>query len=400
MQPSDAAQLPVNGAPRGLSILGSTGSIGTQTLDIARLFPEKVQVRALTAHRNAELLARQALEFRPDCVALGDVSGVGLLKEALAGTGIRVLAGTEGLCEAAVMPEAEVVMAAVVGVAGLEPVLAAVQAGKTIALANKETLVVGGALVNELLEPHGSLLIPVDSEHSAIFQCLIGEPERAVESIVLTASGGPFRTRPAETFAAITRAEALRHPNWSMGSKITIDSATMMNKGLEVIEARWLFHLEASQIEVLVHPQSIIHSMVTFTDGSTKAQLGVPDMKVPIQYALSYPDRWPAPHLRIDWSRLNALDFEPPDMARFPCLRLAYEALASGGTAPAVLNAANEQAVALFLEDRIRFIDIPHCVETALEKLARTVQPSYPMLVEADAEARRLVLEHGRAVPD
>jgi len=400
MHPSDAGSFPINGAPRGLSILGSTGSIGTQTLDIVRLSPEKLRVRALTAHSNAALLAQQALEFRPECVALGEASGAAALETALAGTGIRVLAGVEGLNEAATLPDVETVVAAVVGVAGLEPVLAAIRASKTIALANKETLVVAGALVNGLLEQHGSTLIPVDSEHSAIFQCLVGEPERTVESIVLTASGGPFRTRPAETFDAITRAEALRHPNWSMGSKITIDSATMMNKGLEVIEAHWLFHLDASQIEVLVHPQSIIHSMDTFADGSTKAQLGVPDMKVPIQYALSYPDRWPAPHPRIDWKDLKALDFEPPDMTRFPCLRLAYEALAAGGTAPAVLNAANEQAVALFLEDRIRFVDIARSVETALEKLATAMQPSYATLVEADAQARRLVLEHGGGVPN
>jgi len=279
-------------------------------------------------------------------------------------------------------------------------VLAAIRADKTIALANKETLVVAGALVNDLLTRHESTIIPVDSEHSAIFQCLAGEPLHAVETLILTASGGPFRTRPAETFGAITREEALRHPNWSMGAKITIDSATMMNKGLEVLEARWLFDLQAEQIEVLVHPQSIIHSMVTFADGSTKAQLGMPDMRVPIQYALSYPDRWPAPHPRIDWGRLRGLDFEPPDADKFPCLRLAYEALACGGTAPAVLNAANEQAVALFLEGRIRFVDIPRRVEAAMQQLARAVQPSYDALVEADAAARRLVLEHGRGVPD
>ncbi len=400
MLPPDAAAFPVNGAPRGLSILGATGSIGTQTLDIVRLFPDRLRVRALTGHSNAELLARQALEFLPDCVVIGKAAEAPPLREALAGTGIRVLDGPAGLCEAAALPEADVVMAAVVGVAGLEPVLAAIGAGKTIALANKETLVVAGALVEASLAQHGSTLLPVDSEHSAIFQCLVGEPARAVESLVLTASGGPFRTRALETFAEITRDEALRHPNWSMGAKITIDSATMMNKGLEVIEARWLFGVQAEQIEVLIHPQSIIHSMVTFTDGSTKAQLGMPDMKVPIQYALSYPDRWPAPHPRIDWSRLKGLDFEPPDVDKFPCLRLAYEALAFGGTAPAVLNAANEQAVALFLKDHIRFVDIPRVVEAALGKRARTVQPSYETLVEADAEARRLVMEHGGGVPD
>ena len=400
MPSPEAASFPVNGAPRGLSILGATGSIGTQTLDIVRLFPDRLRVCALTAHRNAHLLAQQALEFRPDCVVIGDVAEASSLREALAGTGIRVLDGPSGLCEAAALPEVDVVVAAVVGVAGLEPVLAAIRSGKTIALANKEALVVAGALVDALLAQHGNTLIPVDSEHSAIFQCLIGEPARAVELLVLTASGGPFRTRPVETFDQITRDEALRHPNWSMGAKITIDSATMMNKGLEVIEAHWLFGLEAGQIDVLVHPQSIIHSMVTFTDGSTKAQLGMPDMKVPIQYALSYPDRWPAPHPRLDWGQLKGLDFEPPDLDKFPCLRLAYDALAVGGTAPAVLNAANEQAVALFLKERIRFVDIPRVVETALGKLARAVQPSYEILVEADAEARRLVLEHGKGVAD
>ncbi len=389
-----------NAAPRGLSILGATGSIGTQTLEIVRLFPERLTVRALTAHRNAGLLARQALEFRPACVVIGEARQAPALREALAGTGIRVLTGEAGLCEAATLEEVETVVAAVVGVAGMEPVLAALRAGKKVALANKETLVVAGALVEALLAAHGGALIPVDSEHSAIFQCLVGEPDRAVESLVLTASGGPFRTRPAETFAAITRAEALCHPNWSMGAKITIDSATMMNKGLEVIEAHWLFDLAAEQIEVLVHPQSIIHSMVTFIDGSTKAQLGVPDMKVPIQYALSYPDRWPAPHQRIDWRALRCLDFEPPDFGKFPCLRLAYEALRAGGTAPAVLNAANEQAVALFLADRLRFIEIPQVVEAALEKLAAPLQPSYEALVAADAEARRRVLEHGRVLSD
>ncbi|MFQ5568581.1 MAG: 1-deoxy-D-xylulose-5-phosphate reductoisomerase [Rhodothermales bacterium] len=400
MPSSSTPSYSINGSPRGLSVLGATGSIGTQTLDIVRLFPERFRVQALTAHRNATLLAEQALEFRPDCVAIGEASEHAALKAALAGSGIRVLEGTAGLCEAATLPAVDMVVAAVVGFAGLEPVLAAIRAGKNIALANKETLVVAGALVNELLAQHGSTLIPVDSEHSAIFQCLVGEPAQAVESLILTASGGPFRTRYAETFAHITREEALCHPNWSMGAKITIDSATMMNKGLEVIEARWLFDLDAGQIDVLVHPQSIIHSMVTFTDGSTKAQLGVPDMKVPIQYALSYPERWPAPHERIDWRALSCLDFEPPDVEKFPCLRLAYEALAFGGTAPAVLNAANEEAVALFLSDRIRFIDIPRRIETALEKLAVSVQPSYEVLVEADSEARRLVLEHGGGVSD
>ena len=382
---------------QGLCLLGSTGSIGTQALEVARLFPERLSVRALTAHSNVELLARQALAFRPACVAIGDAAHYGRLCEALAGTGIRVLAGAEGLCEAATLDGVDTVLTAVVGFAGLRPTLAAIEAGKKIALANKETLVVAGALVAERLEATGGTLIPVDSEHSAIFQCLVGEPRHAVETLLLTASGGPFRTRPAETFAAITREEALRHPNWSMGAKITIDSATMMNKGLEVIEARWVFGIEHARIRVLVHPQSVIHSMVAFTDGSVKAQLGVPDMKVPIQYALTFPDRWPAPHPRLDWSELRRLDFEEPDLDKFPCLRLAFEALERGGTAPAVLNAANEAAVALFLRERIRFVDIPRLIERALAEPAETPpQLSFETLVDADARTRRLVKElHG-----
>lgn len=386
-----------NGRPQGLSILGSTGSIGTQTLEVVRLFPDRLRVRALTAHSNAALLIEQALEFQPDCVVLGDEGELETVREALGGTEIRVLCGSEGLSEAATLPEADTVVAAVVGFAGMEPVLAAIKAGKRIALANKETLVVAGALVGRLVREHGATLIPVDSEHSAIFQCLVGEPENSVERLILTASGGPFRTRPRDTFDAITRDEALQHPNWSMGAKITIDSATMMNKGLEVIEARWLFDLGADRIDVLVHPQSIIHSMVAFADGSTKAQLGVPDMKVPIQYALSYPTRWDAPHERLDWTALQCLDFETPDLEKFPCLRLAYEALRKGGTAPAVLNAANEAAVALFLNERLRFVDIPRVIEAVLDALP-VADATYDALQNADAEARRRVAEHARAV--
>ncbi|ARA92089.1 1-deoxy-D-xylulose-5-phosphate reductoisomerase [Rhodothermaceae bacterium RA] len=388
---------PPSDGPRGLAVLGSTGSIGTQTLEVVRLFPEAFRVQALTAGRSAERLIEQARAFRPVCVVLEDEAAWKEVRAALAGTGIRVLRGADGLCEAATLPEVDVVMAAIVGAAGLPPVLAAIEAGKLIALANKETLVVAGALVREHLRRHRGVLIPVDSEHSAILQCLVGEPVQAIEELILTASGGPFRTRPASTFASITRDEALQHPNWSMGAKITVDSATMMNKGLEVIEAHWLFDVPADRLRVLVHPQSIIHSLVTFQDGSTKAQLGVPDMKVPIQYALSYPARWPAPHERIDWAALRCLDFEPPDVEKFPALRLAYEALAHGGTAPAVLNAANEQAVALFLEERIRFIDIPRLIEAALEaRSTAEPQPSLATLIETDAETRRYVRERGQ----
>ncbi len=386
--------------PRTLALLGSTGSIGTQTLEVVGLFPERFHVHVLTAGTNAALLARQARAVEPAYAVIADVAKAGALREALSGTSTHVLAGEEALCEVAALEAVDVVVAAVVGFAGLAPVARALRAGKTVALANKETLVAGGALIRDLLDANGGALLPVDSEHSAIFQCLAGEDARAVEELILTASGGPFRTRAPGTFGQITPAEALDHPNWSMGAKISIDSATMMNKGLEVIEARWLFDVAPEAIRVLVHPQSIVHSMVTFCDGATKAQLGVPDMKVPIQYALSYPARWPAPHDRIDWSALRGLDFEPPDAEKFPCLRLAFDALEAGGTAPAVLNAANEQAVALFLEEKIGFTDIPRCIETALERLAADVRPTLDALRAADAEARRLVQELGPPAAD
>ena len=378
---------------RGLAILGSTGSIGTQTLEVVRLFPERFRVRALTACSSVDALLAQVSEFKPDCVVLEEEDAYRAVRSTLADTGTRVLQGTEGLCEVAAMDGVETVVAAIVGVRGLLPVLAAVKAGRRLALANKETLVVGGALVRKHLAEGGGMLLPIDSEHSAILQCLVGEEGRSVERLILTASGGPFRTRPAGDFDGITPEEALRHPNWSMGAKITIDSATMMNKGLEVIEARWMFDVDPDQIEVLVHPQSIVHSMVTFCDGSMKAQVGLPDMRIPIQYALTFPERWPAPHPRIDWSAISSLDFEAPDTERFPCLPLAYEALRRGGSAPAVLNAANEEAVALFLARRIRFSDIPRMVEHALEKAAGEADPDVDGLLEADAEARRRVQE-------
>lgn len=381
-----------------LSVLGSTGSIGTQTLDIVRLFPDRFDVYALTAGTNADLLIAQAREFLPECVVLGDARRRKQVEQALEPLGIRVLAGQEGLCEAATLDGVNTVVAALVGFAGLESVIEAVRAGKKVALANKETLVVAGQLVTHLLKEHKGTLVPVDSEHSAIFQCLVGEPANSVESLILTASGGPFRTRPAETFGVITREEALAHPNWSMGAKITIDSATMMNKGLEVVEARWLFDIPADRISILVHPQSIVHSFVAFADGSAKAQLGLPDMRVPIQYALSYPERWPAPHERLDWSGAMHLHFEPPDRAKFPCLDLAYEALEAGGAAPAILNAANEQAVALFLAGKIRFTDIPDAIDQALGSVPVQEHPELEDLIACDAEARRVVQEHVRAI--
>ena len=378
---------------RGIALLGSTGSIGTQALDIVRLFPDKLKVCALAANRNVDLLVKQAEEFLPECVAIGDANAYHEVKQRLSSHSIEVLVGEEGLKSIAVRPSIHTIVAAVVGFAGFSSVIEGIRAGKEIALANKETLVAGGMLINELLETHDGTMIPIDSEHSAIFQCLVGERERRVEKITLTASGGPFRKRAKDSFSTITKKEALAHPNWSMGAKISIDSATMMNKGLEVIEARWLFDVTAEKIEVLVHPQSIIHSLVTFTDGSTKAQLGEPDMHVPIQYALSYPDRWPAPHPRLDWRKIPELQFESPDFDKFPCLQLAFDALRQGGTAPAVLNAANEAAVSLFLKDGIRFVDIPVVIEGAISKFASTTYPSMDRLVTLHKQVQHHVLE-------
>lgn len=376
-----------------LAVLGSTGSIGTQTLEIVRLFPERLNVFALAAHRNIALLAEQVREFRPAFAVVADPALYDDFRHAVGDVPVEVLAGKEGLKAVARQQEVDTVVAAIVGFAGLSSVMEGIRAGKEIALANKETLVAGGEMVNRWLETYTGVMIPVDSEHSAIFQCLVGESGMEVEKLTLTASGGPFRDRPAETFEAITKAEALDHPNWSMGAKITIDSATMMNKGLEVIEARWLFDIAPEKIDVLVHPQSIVHSFVSFCDGSTKAQLGAPDMRVPIQYALSYPERWPAPHPRIDWTASSNLAFESPDFDRFPCLRLAFEALKAGGSAPAVLNAANEKAVALFLKERIRFVEIPGVIETALEHFAGKTYTTLEELAALHHEVQRRVLE-------
>lgn len=386
---------PTSASPtlKHITLLGSTGSIGTQTLELIRLFPDRLKVAALTAGRNASLLIEQARLFRPEVVVIGDVSLLPQVTHALVGTGIRVLAGEAGLIEAATLAKTNLVVAAMVGYAGLKPTVAAIQAGKEIALANKETLVVAGALMQKLVQTHQVSILPIDSEHSAIFQCLVGEPLEQVESLILTASGGPFRNRPLDTFVHITKAEALKHPNWTMGAKITIDSATMMNKGLEVIEARWLFDVDPAQIQVLIHPQSIIHSMVLFKDGSTKAQLGVPDMKVPIQYALTFPDRWAAPHARLNWYEVAQLDFAPPDFNRFPCLALAFESLNIGGVTPAVLNAANEEAVALFLAEKIRFTDIPICIEQAIRQLGNGNEADLSALATIDLETRAFVQE-------
>ena len=390
-----------DGPPRGLAILGSTGSIGTQALQVAALFPERLRVCALTANRSWEALARQARAVRPDLVVLADDARLPELREALAGLHtpdgrpVEVHGGEAVLEDVACMDAADVVLTAVVGACGVRPTLAAVRAGKTVALANKEALVVAGAIVEAEAERSGAQILPVDSEHSALFQSLQGEAMDGVERLTLTASGGPFLRHTADEIARVTRADALAHPNWDMGAKISIDSATLMNKGLEVIEARWLFGLGPDRLGVVVHPQSIVHSLVTFRDGSTKAQLGVPDMKVPIQYALTYPARWPAPHERLDLAATGRLDFEAPDLGRFPALGLALRALQAGGAAPAVLNAANEAAVALFLDEQIGFQDIAHLVEAALAAHAVREADALDLdaLLAADAEARRCVGE-------
>jgi 1-deoxy-D-xylulose-5-phosphate reductoisomerase len=383
-------------APIGICVLGSTGSIGTQTLQIVDSLPGRFRVEYLTARRGGRLLVEQALRYQPRAVAVSDDQSFTQVREALAGSGVEVVGGPGSDSALASRIEAEVVVAAIVGFAGLRPVLAALDRGATVALANKETLVAAGAIVSRAMSKGSGRILPVDSEHSAIFQCMQGEDGRAVRRIILTASGGPFRDRALDTFATITKDEALLHPNWNMGAKITIDSATMMNKGLEVIEARWLFDLRAEQIDVLIHPQSIVHSLVEFVDGSTKAQLGAPDMRVPIQYAMTYPERVAAPNPRIDWGATPSLEFRQPDLERFPCLGLAYDALRKAGSEPAALNAANEAAVSLFLEDRIRYADIAATIDRAVNATDWVAEPDLPTLVEVDALARRRVSEQKR----
>lgn len=349
-----------------ITILGSTGSIGTQTLDVIGTHPELFHAGVLTAGSNWQLLARQAREHHARLAVIADERYYAPLREALAGSGTEVAAGSAAICEAAGEPGRDIVVGAMVGYSGLEPTLAAISQGKRIALANKETLVAAGRLVTDTCRRTGAVLLPVDSEHSAIFQCLCGESGKSVSKLILTASGGPFRTMPAEEMHAITPADALKHPNWDMGAKVTIDSASMMNKGFEMIEARWLFDVMPDNIEVLVHPQSVIHSMVEFCDGSIKAQLGLPDMRMPIRYALGYPERIEAPGERLDLAAVGKLTFERPDTLRFPLLRLAYEVIATGGNAPTVLNAANEVAVKAFLDKRIPFTEMPRIAADTL----------------------------------
>ena len=371
-----------------IAILGSTGSIDTQALQVIEEHPDLYEAYALTANNQVELLAAQARKFMPAAVVIANEAKYLQLKEMLADLPIQVYAGADALCEIVEAKPIDVVLASMVGYAGLRPTMNAIRAGKAIALANKETLVVAGELINALAQQYHTPILPVDSEHSAIFQCL--EPNNALEKVILTASGGPFRKFTMEQLQHVTKEQALKHPNWDMGAKITIDSATMMNKGFEVIEAKWLFGVRPDQIEVVVHPQSVIHSMVQYEDGAVKAQLGMPDMRLPIQYAFSYPQRIKASFDRLDFTTMKELTFEQPDTNRFRCLALAYEALNRGGNMACIVNAANEVVVSAFLKDRIPFLRMSEVIEQAMAKVPFIQTPTYEDYVATDAEARRI----------
>ena len=371
-----------------IAILGSTGSIGTQALQVIEEHPDLYEAYALTANNQVELLAQQARKFMPAAVVIANEAKYLQLKEMLADLPIQVYAGADALCEIVEAKPIDVVLASMVGYAGLRPTMNAIKAGKAIALANKETLVVAGELINALAQQYHTPILPVDSEHSAIFQCL--EPNNALEKVILTASGGPFRTFSMEQLQHVTKEQALKHPNWDMGAKITIDSATMMNKGFEVIEAKWLFGVRPDQIEVVVHPQSVIHSMVQYEDGAVKAQLGVPDMRLPIQYAFSYPQRIKASFDRLDFATMKELTFEQPDTNRFRCLALAYEALNRGGNMACIVNAANEVVVSAFLKDRLPFLRMSEVIEKCMGKVPFIQTPTYEDYVATDAETRRM----------
>jgi 1-deoxy-D-xylulose-5-phosphate reductoisomerase len=379
---------------KSIAILGSTGSIGTQALEVIEANPDRFIVEVLTAGRQADLLIQQAVKFSPNTVVIGDESQYQKVFDALDPKGIKVYAGTKALSSVVQMDTIDMVLVALVGYSGLLPTIKAVEAGKNIALANKESLVVAGDIVTRLAEEKGVNIYPVDSEHSAIFQCLVGEFHNPIEKIILTASGGPFRGRTRDQLQQVTKADALKHPNWDMGAKITIDSASLMNKGLEVIEAKWLFNLTKEQIEVIVHPQSIIHSMIQFTDGSIKAQMGLPDMKLPIQYALSYPERLNSDFPRFTFADYPSLTFEQPDMATFKNLALAFQSMDQGGNKPCALNAANEVVVKAFLEDKIGFLAMADIIETSIDKIPLIEKPSYEEYVETDKETRIKTLEY------
>jgi 1-deoxy-D-xylulose-5-phosphate reductoisomerase len=376
-----------------IAILGSTGSIGRQALEVIGAHPDYLEVEVLTAQHNADLLIDQAKAFKPNAVVIGDETHYQKVKEALLPVGVKVFAGENALASIVQMDSIDLVVTAVVGYAGLKPTISAIEAGKTIALANKETLVVAGELITRLAQQKGVNIYPVDSEHSAIFQCLVGEFHNRVEKIILTASGGPFLGRNRTDLESVTRAQALKHPNWNMGDKVTIDSASLMNKGLEVIEAKWLFGLKPNQVEVVIHPQSIVHSLVQFEDGSIKAQLGLPDMRLPIQFALTYPERLKSDFPRFDFAHYPALTFEKPDTETFRNLALAFEALHRGGNMPCVLNAANEVAVAEFLKEKIGFLEISAVVERCMGKMDYIGSPAYEDYVNTDRETRIKALE-------
>lgn len=376
-----------------IAILGSTGSIGTQALQVIEEHSDLYEAYVLTANNRVELLIEQARRFMPEAVVIANEDKYEVLRDALADLPVKVYAGADALCQIVQERPVDVVLTAMVGFAGLKPTISAIKAGKAIALANKETLVVAGDLINRLANDYHADIIPVDSEHSAIFQCLAGEVS-PVEKIILTASGGPFRTFSREQLAMVTKAQALKHPNWSMGAKITIDSASMMNKGFEVIEAKWLFGVEPGQIQVVVHPQSIVHSAVQFADGAVKAQLGVPDMRVPIQYAFSYPLRLQSSFERLDLFRIGTLTFEEPDTCRFRNLALAYEALYEGGNMPCIVNAANEVVNRAFLEDRIGFLQMSDVIANTMREASFIKEPTYEDYLQTDAEARRIAAEY------
>lgn len=376
-----------------LAILGSTGSIGTQALQVVEQHADYFQVEVLTAQNNAHLLIEQAKKFKPNAVVIVNEDQYGLVKEALSPIDIKVFAGEKALTSVVQMDTIDLVLTALVGYSGLLPTIRAIEAGKTIALANKETLVVAGELITNLAREKGVNIYPVDSEHSAIFQCMVGEFHNKIEKIILTASGGPFRGRKREDLLSVTKAQALKHPNWTMGAKVTIDSASLMNKGLEVIEAKWLFSLKPHQVEVVVHPQSIIHSLVQFEDSSIKAQLGLPDMRLPIQFAMTYPDRFKSNFPRFDFTDYSALTFEKPDTETFRNLALAFNALERGGNMPCVLNAANEVAVAEFLKDKVGFLQMSEVVEKCLEKVSYTPNPTLDDYVNTDMETRKRAQE-------
>jgi 1-deoxy-D-xylulose-5-phosphate reductoisomerase len=378
----------MNTSIKRIALFGSTGSIGTQALEVIEANPDKFSVEVLTCNGNADLLIQQAIKFQPNIVVITDESKYAKLKDALSSTDIKVFAGEKALEEVASMDVYDLMLAAIVGYAGLKPTLNAVKAKKPVALANKETLVVAGDIVMQTAYENRVPIIPVDSEHSAIFQCLVGEVRNPVEKVILTASGGPFLGKKPNYLVNVKRDHALQHPNWSMGAKISIDSATLMNKGLEMIEAKWLFNFHADQIEVLVHPQSIIHSMVQFEDGSIKAQMGLPDMKLPIQYAMAFPKRLKNDFPRMDFKKIRNLTFEEPDVKTFRNLALAIEALHKGGNLPCVLNAANEIAVYAFLRNRIGFLDMTDVIEQTMQKVSFLQQPSLDDYLDSDAEAR------------